>query len=453
MTSTPLTNGGSLTRRGFLAGLGVAGLAMPVLSACSSGSGDYEQPKGSIPREYAGRQRIVFWSAFTGDILPVITDHVDRFNKSQSDIYAEIQTFESYDGVDAKLVAGLQAKQIPDVVVLSDISWNRYYLSNTLEPLDDYFGGDFTTDAYHDALLKEGFNEGTHWWTPLARSTPLMYFNKDILRAADLPPRAPETWDEFREWGKEIVKIEHQGNRPRMRAYTGGDDWYYQGTVWSFGGSLSDEALNITIDSPESLTAARFEHEIIHVDRTGYLAQSHTNDFTAGLVATIQASTGSLTKITKTAEFDLGAGFLPKQVDTGVPSGGSGLAIMRYAPPERKKAAFELIKFLAQEEQSADWSIQTGYMPCTKAAMESDSIAKLRKENPNYRVAVEQLEIAQQPDNVRKYVSTCIVEMKNALQLNYASRDDPDEIMTAAAAKVGRRTKRAINQYPEKLKT
>lgn len=363
----------------------------------------------------------------------------------------EIQGFANYDTVDQKLAAGLQARQIPDIVVLSDISWNRYYLNDTLEPLDGYFTADFGADAYNDRLLDEGRAGGSLWWTPLARSTPLMYLNPEILDAAGLPLRAPTTWDEYRSWGMELAGVSYDGGTPRLRAYAGGDDWYFTGSLWSFGGAVSD-AFEVTLDSAGSLAAAQFDHDIIHTDKSGYLAASHTTDFLAGNVACIESSTGSLTSLTKNAKFDLLTGFLPKQVDTGVPSGGSGLAIMRSAAPERKQAAFEFLKFMAAEQQSADWSAQTGYLPCTKAAAASDTITTLVKTHPNYGVAVAQLEIARRPDDVRKYVSTCIQKLKSAIQQMYAGDVDPEPVMTGLARDLRRSVERVLTQYPGKLK-
>src|SRR5690606_11782550 len=133
---------------------------------------------------------------------------------------------------------------------------------------------------------------------------------------------------------------------PRMRAFTGGDDWYFHGRPSCLGGGLS-RGFDVILDSPESLAAARSDHVLSDDDMSGYLATSHAIYFTARLVACIKAATGSLAKISTTYQFPVLAGFLPQQKQIGVPPGGSGLAIMKYAEPERKQAALELIKFLA----------------------------------------------------------------------------------------------------------
>ena len=81
---------------------------------------------------------------------------VDGFNRSQSDIYAEVQQFNGYDGVTEKIAAGLQARQIPDIGVFSDVSWNKFFLNDTLEPLGGYFDSNFGPQHVQRALVHRG---------------------------------------------------------------------------------------------------------------------------------------------------------------------------------------------------------------------------------------------------------------------------------------------------------
>src|SRR5699024_5075059 len=115
-----------------LLGAGLLTAGVPVLSSCF-GLGDtsglvLEQPGGETPPEFEGRQRVVLWSSFTAHNAEVIQANIDAFHQEQDEIYCEVQIFEGYDGVESKLAASLQAQQVPDIAVLSDVSWNRFYL-------------------------------------------------------------------------------------------------------------------------------------------------------------------------------------------------------------------------------------------------------------------------------------------------------------------------------------
>ena len=135
----------NISRRSFLTAAGMTAIALPVLAACGNagGTASFSAPDVKAPSEFAGRTNVVIWSPWSGNNHEVFTGVVDGFNRSQSDIYAEVQQFNGYDGVTEKIAAGLQARQIPDIGVFSDVSWNKFFLNDTLEPL----GGNSTTTS------------------------------------------------------------------------------------------------------------------------------------------------------------------------------------------------------------------------------------------------------------------------------------------------------------------
>lgn len=444
----------SLSRRRFLTLAGMTAAAVPILSACGSpsggSSGGFSQPDVAPPAPFKGRTNVVVWSPWSGSNHDAFAGLVTRFNESQSDIYAEVQQFKGYDGVTEKLSAGLQARQIPEIAVFSDVSWNKFFLSDMVEPLDSYFTDGWNADTYHQRLFAEGVVRGSSYWVPFGRSTPLFYYNRQIFADAGLPDRAPQTWDEFREWGREVTGRDYRGNKVVMRGYTGADDWYFQGLLWNYGGAMS-QGLEVTLDSPEAIAAAEFDRAVINDDKIGYLAQDYTTDFSNGLVATITNSTGALTGLTKGADFEVGAGFLPTAKDVGVPTGGAGLSILKNADPERKAAAAKLIEFLAQDAQAGDWAVDTGYLPATHGASESAAVVKRIAENPNYGLAVKQLDIARQPDAVRRYVSSTIIEVRGAIQKLYTENADPATVLSEAAKVIRKDTDAVRAQYEEKV--
>lgn len=448
----------TFNRRRFLGGLGMTAISLPFLSACGNGNSGganvsaavFSQPDTKVPAQYSGRTAVVLWSPWAGNNGDVLAQLIKSFNESQTEIYAEIQQFDGYDGVSEKLTAGLQAKQVPELAVLSDVTWNRYFLNDTLEPLNSHHGEGFSPETYHPRFYAEGLVRDESYWVPFARSTPLFYYNKEIFSAAGLPDRAPTTWDEYRGWGQELSGLKHKGKSVKMRALTGGDDWYFSGLLWAFGGSIS-EGLDVKLDTPESIAAAEFDRAMVHDDKSAYLAQSFVTDFTNGQVASITQSTGGLTGLAKDAKFEFGTGFLPKGIKTGVPTGGGGLSIMRNADPVRKAAAVELLKFLAAEEASSTWTAKTGYLPATAAALTSPTVTSLMAKDPNYKVAVDQLEIAQGPDHVRKYVNNGITEMKDVIQKLYVKNDSSENVMKAAAKNLTRGADSIRAKYDEKV--
>jgi len=398
------------SRRSLLTGLGagVTGLGLAACGAPGGGDDDadapvregYGQADVDIPSEYSDRTPILFWAPFTGENFEAVQRQFQRFNESQDDIVAVAESQGSYDDMRQKLTAALQAQSVPDIVALPGMQWMAYYVSNALVPLDEYFDDDWNPDIYIDPFAKEYVAAGSTYLVPFARSTPIFYYNKDLYRQAGLPEEGPTTWNDLADFGPELAKIDVGGQSLATVVFGGGDaSWQAQGEIWGFGGAYSKD-FEVTINDERGVECFEFQRKFIHDDGFGYLAQEPTTDFTTGPAAGVRASTASLTGITSEASFEVGCAFLPGQINapTQVPTGGSGLAIVRSDSKERQDACAELFRFLAQPEVAAEWHRDTGYLPIVEASHDTEIVRELVAENPNYGVALDQLEYAQVPD-------------------------------------------------------
>ena len=84
-------------------------------------------------------------------------DLVDRFNASQKDVVVENQFQGSYKETGQKLTAALQAKQAPDVSILSDVWWFKFYLNKATIAVDDMLkANNVDKSDYVDAFVNEG---------------------------------------------------------------------------------------------------------------------------------------------------------------------------------------------------------------------------------------------------------------------------------------------------------
>ncbi|CAA9433233.1 MAG: Glycerol-3-phosphate ABC transporter, substrate-binding protein UgpB [uncultured Rubrobacteraceae bacterium] len=421
-----------ISRRNFLV---VSGGTLVSLAAFGcGGTGGVQQPEGETPEEAEGRTRVVFWTAFDAKNGEAMQKLVDDFNASQEDIFVENQFQGNYEETAQKLATALAAQQVPDMVVLSEVTWNRFFLDDTLEPLTSYFGGgDPDPEDYVESLIGEGTREGEIWWVPFARSTPLLYYNRDMFEQAGLPDRGPETWDEMREWGQDLVRL--SGN-PKAHAFTAAAEynaWFFHGNVWQWGGNYSDENFNILIAEDPAVEAGEFARRLIHEDELAYMADNQEVDFANGLAATTLASTGGLGGITDSAQFEVGTAMLPEQRNFGCPTGGAGLGILAAAPDERKQAAFEFIKFAARPENVAFWSTNTGYMPVTKSAQESSEMQSYFQENPNFKVAVDQLPSTQPQDTARTLIPNGDNTIGTGLERIFVSNEPAESVFQEVA--------------------
>ena len=188
---------------------------------------------------------ITYWGSFAAGSVNGDAEKgmVDRFNSSQSDVVVKYEFQGSYEETAQKLTAALSAQQVPDVCLLSDVWWFKFYLNSALAPLDDLMSAEGVDAAdYVDSLINEGNREGVQYWMPFARSTPLFYYNKAAFQEVGLT-EAPKTWDEFIAKAPDLVKKDGDTvtrsafAHPSSASYIA---WLFQGVVWQYGGELTN---------------------------------------------------------------------------------------------------------------------------------------------------------------------------------------------------------------------
>jgi sn-glycerol 3-phosphate transport system substrate-binding protein len=452
-----------LNRRRFLTASGGA-LGAMILAACGGSAtpaannptpaaggnagGQQSQATSAPGVSTEGRVKVVYWSSWGGKNGEGVQKLVDQFNASQTSIAVENQFQGSYEETSQKLAAAMAARQIPDMVSLSEVTWNRFYINQSLQDLGDYFKKvNFDPADYVDPLVNEGTRAGKVWWVPFARSTPLFYYNRDLFKKAGLPDRGPETWDELREWGAALMKV--GGENMKVFAFTTAKNynaWHFQGNVWQWEGSYSDKDLNAQINQPNAIAAGEWLRKFVHEDKMGYMTEDQSTDFVNGLCATTMQSTGSLGSIASSAKFQVGTAMLPKNKQFGCPTGGAGLAILAAAPDDHKQAAMEFLKFLAKPENVVFWSKHSGYMPATDSARESPEMQDYFKQNPNFKVAVEQLPKTQPQDTARLIIPNGDQTIGTGLERILTNNEPADKVFADVAAQLNRDAEEVKNQ-------
>jgi sn-glycerol 3-phosphate transport system substrate-binding protein len=178
--------------------------------------------------------------------------------------------------------------------------------------------------------------------------------------------------------------------------------WLFQGVVWQFGGEYSDADFNMKLNEEGAVAAGNFYRSSV-ADGWATTPVDPDADFLNGLTCAQMASTGGMTRFINEATFDFGTAFLPEgPAGFGCCTGGAGLAVMTAS--EKQDAAFKFVAFASNPENTAWWSLQTGYMPVRKSARENPELIAFWDANPQARTAVEQLELTRPQDAARVFV-------------------------------------------------
>ncbi|HZJ88704.1 MAG TPA: ABC transporter substrate-binding protein [Sphaerochaeta sp.] len=343
-----------------------------------------------------GPIKIVYWRGLTGVAGDAQDEVVRRFNASRDDIIVEAEFQGAYAEILQKMTAAIAANDVPDVVLLDSPHMPIFARSGALVDLGGYVKDEKAgfLDDYIPGLLADGYYQDTLYALPAMRSTPLLYVNGDMLAEAGLPRRAPETWDELREWGKKLTKINAKGELEQSAVgLTTGlttAHWYFQGAVYAFGGLVSDEDFNIHLTEKPAMDLGKMWQEMVFDDRSAIPSNSH-DDFFNKKVAMVFGSTGSMGNVYNRADFQVIPAFLPGQVQNLVPVGGAVIAMPRTDDKWQQWAAWEFIKYFTSTESQAYLARITGYMPNSYSASKDPELVAYYDANPQWKVAIDQL--------------------------------------------------------------
>lgn len=394
--------GNHINRRSLVKGAASAGAGLAAAGTLAVGakrSSTYAAPV----LIQGGPLELTYWTSFgsgvNGDAQTAL---IESFNSSQPDISIVPQALEDYEAIAAQLITGLQTGDTPDIALLSDVWWFRFYLASALQDLTPMLG-ELETDDYVQSLFTEYQRNGGQWAIPFARSTPLFYYNVDALEAAGMTPEVFATWTSFREAAPDLISgsgLEAAmlfGNAASYGA------WVLHGPVWAFGGAYSDPDFNILLEEEGTVSCGEFMREFVESGNALAVAEVAT-DFNAGIAVAAMQSTGALGTTRDTATFNFATAFLPEELEFGCCTGGAGLAILAGLEESRMQAALTYLQYATSAEQTTIWSQATGYMPVRTSAVESPEEQTFLDENPNARTAVEQLPLTRPQDSARVFI-------------------------------------------------
>lgn len=394
-----------LSRRTIIKG--AAGAATAGALAVGAKKSTFAAP--AVIRQAGSNVEINFWHGFTTSLADQLQKLVDEFNSQNNGVQVKATAQASYEETGQNLTLALQDGSNPDIAVLSEVWWFRFYLAKALLPLNDLISaGNYPISDLVDSFRIEGIRKGVQYWVPFARSTPLIYYNTDMYDAAGIS-EFPTTWSDFASVAPKLTNESQQVGALALGNTASYIAWPFQGTVWAYGGAYSDEDFTIRIAEQGAVNAGQMLLDGVK-NKWAYLADSVQDDFTNGYAATIMASTGSLVGVNTAAQANgikFKTAFLPGELP-GITktccTGGSGFGIMANVPAERQQGAWKFVEFLASYDKVLQWSQNSGYMPILQSAINGPEMAQFFSANPNFKTAVDQLPRTKPQDPARRFI-------------------------------------------------
>ena len=375
-TSFPSPRRITASRRGVLAGLGVAG-ATAGLAACgsSSGAGD-----GSTPESDENHKDFVMtvWGG-EGD-KEAYQARVDLASEKFPDYTITLQLIPS-ENYEQKVQTMISSKTGPDIMQVAE-NINVYSSKKQLVAIDDYL-----SEAGLD--LEETFGpvganytwDGATYGVPDRSGAMVMYYNKDLFDEAGVDyPSAEWDWDDFLDAAKKLT------DPAKGQFGFGGVGWWPQwfSLVAQNGGHVLDPETGAPgVNSPEAVEALQFAYDMYFTHKVAPTSVDYSNmgpemgadgAFQQGLVA--MNPTG-FWLVGGNADIEgLNWGIAPffHGAEKAVSAFGSALVIPTAA--KNPKGSFEIIQFLTSVEGQTPIADMGHDVPANLELQESDTFLK-----------------------------------------------------------------------------
>jgi multiple sugar transport system substrate-binding protein len=251
--------------------------------------------------------------------------------------------------------------------------------------------------GYDGSLLTLGQVKGRQYGMGFSLSTPIVYYNADLVRkAGGDPDRFPTTWEGIFELARKI-------DRPQDKVYgfhfdwdiTG--NWMWQALVFAHGGTmLTADEKKVAFDGSAGQRAIALLGRMVKEGTMRNVSQATAlQDFVAGRLGIWSHSTSRLGGVAKQVgkAFDLRTARFPVHAgaDSRLPAGGN-VAMIFAKDAAKQRAAWEYVKFATGPVGATMMVKATGYFPANALpAKDPALLGDFYKQNPNHQTAIGQL--------------------------------------------------------------
>ena len=311
---------------------------------------------------------VTFWHAMNGDLETSLKNLTDKFMEENPNIKVTLQNQSSYPELQQKITATTASpKDLPTITQAYPHWMINAMQDELLVDLKPYIENETIGDKNYEDIL-EGFRtaseiDGKIYGMPFNKSTEVIWYNKTLFEELGL--KVPTTFEEFAEVSKTITEkkgIVGAGFDSLNNFYT---------TYLKNKGVDFNKDTDVT--GKESVEAANYYLDGI---KEGYFRIAGTDMYLSGPFANetlgmyVGSNAGeSFVKQGVGDKFEVGVAAYPAE---SVMQQGTDLYVFNSASAEQKTAAFEYLKFLSQTDNQITWGTETGYIPATKSAIESD---------------------------------------------------------------------------------
>ena len=375
---------------------------------------------------------IMWWHAMSGELGKQVEKLAADFNATQAD-YRIVPVYKgNYTETVTAAIFAFRSRSQPAIVQVNEIATAtmmaaRGAIYPVFELMRDQTES-FSPATYLPAVT--GYYAdiaGNMLSFPFNASTPILYYNKDLFRAAGLDPEvAPRTWPEV---GLAAKRLRAAGAKCGLT--TSWPSWINVENFLAFhnlplatkangfGGLDAELTLNHPLMIHHIAQLAEWQTTKIF-DYSGR-GQSAEPRFQKGECAIFIGSSGTRADIWANAKFEVGYGMMPYWPDVaGTPQnsiiGGATLWVLRDRSSTEYGGVARFFTYLSKPEVQAAWHQATGYLPITRSAFELSRAQGFYDRNPGAAIGIEQVTLNPPTVNSRGVRLGSFVLVRDAIE-------------------------------------
>jgi sn-glycerol 3-phosphate transport system substrate-binding protein len=406
---------------------------------------------------------VQWWHAMAGELGRKLESLTADFNGSQADykvtpVYKGLYT----ETLSAAIVA-LRSRQQPAIVQVAEVATATMMAAKgAVYPVFELMRDarePFNPSAYLPAIAGYYTDMGGNLLSfPFNASTPILYYNKDLFRAAGLDSdRPPRTWldmeaaaRKLRSTGAVCGFTTHWPSWVNIENFSALHNIPIATHANGFGGLDTELVINNPVVVRHVAKLAEWQKTKIF-DYGGRATRAEPK-FYSGECGIFLGSSASRADILANAKFEVGFGMLPYWADVaGAPQnsiiGGATLWVLRGRPADEYKAVASFFAYLSRPGAQAWWHQNTGYLPITRPAYDLTRAQGFYDRNPGADISIEQMTLNPPTENSKglRLGSFVLIRdiIEDELEQAFAGKKPAQTALDAAV----RRGKELLSQF------
>jgi len=413
---------------------------------------------------------IIWWHAMSGELGRQVEKLAADFNASQSEYRVLPSHKGNYTETVTAAIFAFRSRSQPAIVQVNEIATATMMAARgAIYPVFELMRDQaepFSPAAYLPAVA--GYYSdvaGNMLSFPFNASTPILYYNKNLFRAAGLNPEiAPKTWPEV---GAAAKRLRQSGaacgfttswpswiNVENFSAY---HNLPISTEANGFGGLDAMLTFNNPVLVRHIAQLAEWQTDKAF-DYSGRATKAEPR-FQKGECGIFIGSSATRADINANSRFEVGYGLLPFWPEVaGAPQntiiGGATLWVLRNRSGEEYRGVAKFFGFLSKPEVQAAWHQNTGYLPITRAAFDLTRAQGFYDRNPGAAISIEQITLKPPTDNSRGLRLGSFVLVRDAiedeLELAFAGKKSAQAALDSAVERGNRLLRQFERANPDR---